>query len=223
MLILMDIRDNVPRAYLGARTSMMMRAAGNAREGAVAMAAGATPPVSPALVSAELANQVLPNLEAILRVGAALPGRLRARLVTELSEQRRELGRLVEQLDRLLLDAAARPRSVAARRRTAQTLDAVACLLDRHLGTDEELGACLEGEADRDQGWALLDAEAEASERLAARSLRFVWHPPVAATEALAIRRNPKASRVVILDASEALAAGGGAEEGHRRRSNADV
>jgi len=159
------------------------------------------------MVSGELAGRVLPHLEADLRLATAVRGAEQRRLVAELSEQRQELGRLVEELDRLLLAAGARPRAATPRRGVGRTLDAAARLLDRHLATDRELWACLDAEPDtRDRG-ALLEAEAEASERLAARSLRFVWHPPVAPTEATAQRRNPKASRVVILGAADALTA----------------
>jgi hypothetical protein len=158
-------------------------------------------------VSGELANRVLPHLEADVRLAEAIAEPQRGRLITELNEQRRELGRLVEELDRLLFDVAARPRASAPRRRAAGNLDQVARLLDRHLAGDRELQMSFEAAPDGDRRWAGLVEEAEAGERVAARSLRFVWHPPVAPTEAKALRKNPNATRVVILDAEDASAA----------------
>lgn len=200
------------------RGSMLVRTAARARECAVALSGAVATQVAPESVSGELANQVLPHLEADLRLSAVIPGPERDWLVAGLRQQRRELGQLVEELDRLLLAAAARPRAGAHRRRAARVLEAAARVLDRHLATERELQACLEAGPDGDQLWALLAGEAEATERLASRSLRFVWHPPVAPTEATALRTNPKASRVVILDAAEASAARAAGLEGLERR-----
>jgi hypothetical protein len=197
---------------------MLARAAERARGCAAAVSVGTASPLAPESVSEELANHVLPHLEADLRLSAAVQGTERGRLVAELSEQRQELGLLVEELDRLLLDRAARPHATGPRRRVAQTLRGVACLLDRHLATEQELWVSLDAEPDGDRRRALLAQEAELGERLAAGTLRFVWHPPVAPTEATALRRNPKASRVVILDAADASSARSDGVVGHQGR-----
>lgn len=203
----MDIINTQGGDHAGTEIPNLVRIAQRARRCAAALSAGAGPAPGPDLLSGELAYQVLPHLEGDLRLAAGMTGAGRGRLLAELNEHRLELGRMVEELDRLLLDAAARPGSAAPRRRLARSLDAVALLLDRHLATDRELRTHLEAEPDAGRPWALRAGEAEASERLAARSLRFVWHPPVGPTEARARRKNPNETRVVILDAADASAA----------------
>jgi hypothetical protein len=147
---------------------------------------------------------VLPHLESDLRLAGAIAGAERAPLTAALGAQRHELGALIEELDGHLLDAGARPSATAPRRGAVRTLGAVARLLDRHLVTETELWSGLGAGPDTDPSLSTLIEEAEAGESVAARSLRYVWHPPLAPTESIVLRRNPRAWLVVTLDGVDA-------------------
>lgn len=193
------IMNNSEELHTG-RTGTVVRTLELAQECARASAAGGILPTALETVSSELAHRLLPHLESDARLASAIPGARGASLRTELTGQRRDLGRLVEDLDRILLDAFHRPR-----RRVARTLEAVVALLERHLLTERELWADLDAAGTSEQALSTLSREAEATERLAERSLRFVWHPPVAPTEAKALWwTSPSTRQVVVLDAAGA-------------------
>lgn len=181
-------------------TGTVVRTLELARECARATTAGGIPPTALETVSSELAHRLLPHLESDARLSSAIPGTQGASLRTELAGQRRDLGRLVEDMDRMLVDGVRRPR-----RGLARTLEAVVALLERHLLTERELWAALDAAGTSEQTLSTLSRDAEATEALAERSLRFVWHPPVAPTAAKALWwTSPSTRRVVVLDAAGA-------------------
>lgn len=197
---------------MAGRTATVIRALELARACLRAPAAGGVSAASPDTVSSELAHHLLPHLESDARLASAAPGTQGLSLHAELTGQRRELGQLVEELDRVLVDAVHRPRRGAAR-----TLEAVVGLLERHLATERELWAALGCAGAPAEALSELSQDAEATERMAERSLRFVWHPPVASTAAKALWwTSPSTRRVVVLDAAGAAgireAARGGVE-----------
>lgn len=192
MIIMMDTRESLQAD----RSATVTRILELARACAGALAAGAVPRTPPDEVSRELAHRLLPHLESDARLAAAIHGEGGGPLHTRLAGERRDLGRLVEELDGLLVDAVRRQP-----RRLARTLAAVVALLERHLLTERELWAALDGAGTSDELLTALSREAEATERLAESSLRFVWHPPVAPTAAKALWwTSPSTRRVVVLD-----------------------
>lgn len=202
-------------AFRSGRISGVARTLERARECAGALARGAAPGAPAEEVSFELAHRLLPHLESDARLATAIPGDRGASLHTELTGERRELGRLVEVLDGVLVDAVRR-----SPRRLARTLEAVVALLERHLLTERELWAALDGAGTSEELLTEMSREAEATERLAERSLRFVWHPPVAPTAAKALWwTSPGTRRVVVLDGTGAS----GLRDGARGRDRTEA
>lgn len=200
----MDIIINMEQGedVRGGRIATVERTLEPARRCAKA-AAGSDSPIAPGTVSSELAGHLLPHLESDLRLAGAVPGSRGKSLGGELASQRVELGRLVEELDRDLEYAVHRPRQTGPRRRATQTLEAIVRLLEHHLVTEHELWAALDSAGTSEETLSTLSREAEATERRAERSLRFVWHPPVEPTEAQSLWwTSPKTRRVVVLDAA---------------------
>ncbi|MBO0702233.1 MAG: hypothetical protein J2P38_04820 [Candidatus Dormibacteraeota bacterium] len=175
-----------------------------------ALAGGRVPPTAAGVLSALLAQQLLPQLESDVRLATGVAGGERETLAAELTESRQALGRLVEELDRAVLASDGRdPRSPAPRRRMARTLAGVGRLLERYLATDDRLWKALAAGCSDEDISALVE-EAEATGRRAAGALRFVWHPPVPETDAKALWwTSPKTRRVFVVDAAGAAALDG--------------
>lgn len=208
MIITMITGEDRERFQAG-RTATVARVLDLARQCAREVAAGDAVRTAPDLVSSELAHHLLPHLESDAGLASVIPGPDGASLVTDLTGQRRELGQLVEELDRVLIDAIHPPR-----RRAARPLGAVVRLLEQHLVTERELWGALARAGVPEETLSTLSRDAEATERLAERSLRFVWHPPVAPTAAKALWwTSPATRRVVVLDAAGASGLRGHAHE----------
>lgn len=199
MIITMIIGED-KETFAARRTATVVRALELARECTRGPAADGLPGGAAGTLSSELAHRLLPHLESDARLASAVPGAQGTSLRTELSDQRRELGQLVEELDRVLVDALRTPN-----RRAGRAVEAVIRLLDRHLVTERELWTALTDAGVGEEALSTLAHDAEATERLGERSLRFVWHPPVAPTAARALWwTSPGTRRVLVLDAADA-------------------
>lgn len=167
-------------------------AIGLAEECARTVQAGAAPDL--ASLSNALAQHVLPHVESDAAIWEATH-----RAPDALIGQRRQLARLIEELDLIGRHLERFRAGAAARRRLQRCLGDLVGLLRQHVGEDlavrERLG---DGHLPSSAVDAVLD-RAEAAERASAESLRFVWQPPVTATQATALRNNPAARRVRVL------------------------
>lgn len=200
------------KAFQEDRAATVERTLELARECLRAPGAGT---VTPDLVSAALVHHLLPHLESDARLATAIPGLQGASLGTQLTGQRRELGSLVEGLDRVLTDAV-RP----SRRRLERALKSVIELLQRHVVTERELWAGLTAPGPSKETLSTLVREVELAERRAERSLRFVWQPPVSPTAAKALWwTSPSTWRVVVLDAKAAAGVRDHAGDGDQKEA----
>lgn len=159
-----------------------------------ALASGPGSAVDLGVLSGALARRVLPHVESdgpLFEATHRDPDRLR--------DQRRQLARLIERLDLIGRHVLRFRGSSSVRRQLQRSLGELIDLLRQHLHDDLEVRASLSHSDLAPSVVAALLDQAEAAERASGRSLRFVWQPPVPATQAFALRDNPTARRVQVL------------------------
>lgn len=163
-----------------------------AEECAIRLQAGPAPDL--ASLSSALAHHALPHVESDAALWEATQ-----RAPDRLAGQRRQLARLLEELDRIERHLARFRGGAAVRRRLQQCLGDLVGLLRQHLEEDLAIQEVLrDGQLPSAAMDAVLD-RADAAERASVESLRFVWQAPIPATEATALRNNPAARRVRVL------------------------
>lgn len=159
-----------------------------------ALGSGSGSAVDLGSVSSALAQRVLPHVDSDAALFEATH-----RDASRLDDQRRQLARLIERLDLIRRHLLRFRGSSSVRGQLQRSLGDLIDVLRQHLHDDL---AVRESLTHSDLAPSVVDAlldQAVAAERASTQSLRFVWQPPVPATQAFVLRDNPTATRVQVL------------------------